>query len=71
MREDKKPENKVDETVYFPGTDANGNFLDILEMKKEDGSSKTLYFNINHAAEKMFSESDMKKINKASKKNKK
>ncbi|MCB0497217.1 MAG: DUF4919 domain-containing protein [Cyclobacteriaceae bacterium] len=57
--------------IMGSGTDANGNFLDILEMKKEDGSSKTLYFNINHAAEKMFSESDMKKINKASKKNKK
>lgn len=36
------------------GTDENGNFLDILEAKFEDGKSLTLYFIIQHATDKMF-----------------
>ncbi|MEW7289369.1 DUF4919 domain-containing protein [Aquimarina sp. 2304DJ70-9] len=43
------------------GDDSNGYFLDILEMisKKE---TKTLHFNINHAAEKMFTKEEKEKI---------
>jgi hypothetical protein len=36
------------------GRDNNGNFLDILEAKLEDGQSVTLYFIIQHATDKMF-----------------
>jgi hypothetical protein len=44
------------------GDDPNGYFVDILEMKKEGKEPRTLYFNINHATEKMFSEEDMKNM---------
>ncbi len=36
------------------GSDNNGNFLDILEVKFEDGESIQLYFVIQHAVKKMF-----------------
>lgn len=36
------------------GQDKYGNFLDILEAKLKDGKSVTLYFIIQHAADKMF-----------------
>lgn len=36
------------------GSDPNGNFLDILEMRFEEGESITLYFIIEHAVRKMF-----------------
>ncbi|MDR0873745.1 MAG: DUF4919 domain-containing protein [Prevotellaceae bacterium] len=37
------------------GKDKNGYFLDILEMKI-NGTTQTMYFNINHATNKMFAE---------------
>lgn len=36
------------------GRDKNGNFLDILEAKFEDGQKVTFYFIIQHATDKMF-----------------
>lgn len=36
------------------GSDKNGNFLDILEAKFEDGKTISLYFIIQHATDKMF-----------------
>lgn len=36
------------------GRDKNGNFLDILGAKFEDGTSKSLNFIIQHATDKMF-----------------
>lgn len=36
------------------GSDENGNFLDILEAKFDDGSTMNLYFIIQHATKKMF-----------------
>jgi hypothetical protein len=36
------------------GSDNNGNFLDILEAKFEDGRTMNLYFVIQHATNKMF-----------------
>ena len=36
------------------GRDRDGNFLDILEAKFEDGSKMNLYFIIQHATRKMF-----------------
>ncbi|GAA5042752.1 hypothetical protein GCM10011506_45570 [Marivirga lumbricoides] len=47
------------------GDDPNGYFVDILEMKKEGKEPVKLYFNINHAIEKMFSEEDMRNIEEA------
>lgn len=35
------------------GKDKNGNFVDILEVSK-DGNNRSIYFNIQHAVEKMF-----------------
>jgi hypothetical protein len=40
--------------IMGSGKDNNGNFLDILEAKFEDGKSLTLYFIIQHATNKMF-----------------
>lgn len=43
------------------GSDKNGNFIDILEVVPNNGStSYKLYFIIQHATDKMFSEKDMK-----------
>ena len=36
------------------GSDKNGNFLDILEAKFEDGETLILYFIIQHATDKLF-----------------
>lgn len=36
------------------GRDKNGNFIDILEAKFEDGNTMNLYFIIQHATNKMF-----------------
>ncbi len=36
------------------GTDKNGNFLDILQAKYQDGRTVTLHFIIQHATNKMF-----------------
>jgi hypothetical protein len=47
------------------GDDPNGYFVDILEMTKEGEEPVTLYFNINHATEKMFSEEDLKNMEDA------
>lgn len=40
--------------VMGSGKDKNGNFLDILEVKFEDGQTMNLYFIIQHATDKMF-----------------
>jgi hypothetical protein len=40
--------------VMSSGKDKNGNFLDILEVKFEDGQTMNLYFVIQHATDKMF-----------------
>jgi len=40
--------------VMGSGKDKNGNFLDILEIKFEDGQTMNLYFIIQHATDKMF-----------------
>jgi hypothetical protein len=45
--------------------DANGNYLDMLEAKFEDGTTVTLYFIIQHATDKLFSGEDMKKMEDA------
>ena len=47
------------------GDDPNGYFVDILEMNREGKDPVTLYFNINHATDKMFSEEDLKKMEDA------
>jgi hypothetical protein len=44
------------------GSDSDGNFLDILEAKFKDGETITLYFIIEHATKKMFSEKDLKSM---------
>jgi hypothetical protein len=55
------------------GRDKNGNFIDILEAKFENGKRMNLYFIIQHATDKMFDgksieeelkEQDKKKKNK-------
>jgi len=53
------------------GSDDNGNFLDILEAKLDNGKSIQLYFNVQHATDKMFSGEDMKKIEDTMKKSEK
>jgi len=40
--------------VMGSGKDKSGNFLDILEIKFEDGQTMNLYFIIQHATDKMF-----------------
>ena len=49
------------------GQDKNGNFLDILEAKLDDEHTITLYFIIQHATDKMFSEDELKKMEDMSK----
>lgn len=44
------------------GHDKNGNFLDILDAKFEDGTIVKLYFIIQHATNKMFSSDEMNSI---------
>ena len=50
------------------GRDKNGNFLDILEAKLNDGTSMELYFIIQHATDKMFGgksiEDELKELDK-------
>lgn len=47
--------------VMGSGSDKNGNFLDILEVVPKDGSAPyKLYFIIQHATDKMFSEDELK-----------
>lgn len=54
------------------GRDKSGNFLDILEVVPKDGSaSYSLYFIIQHATDKMFSEDELKMFDKQDKKKKK
>jgi len=45
--------------------DANDYFLDVLEMKLKDEPPVTLYFNVNHAANKMFTPEQKKEMNNA------
>lgn len=54
------------------GKDKNGNFLDILEAKFDNGNKANFYFIIEHAVKKMFSleEIETMKKTKASKKDK-
>jgi hypothetical protein len=55
------------------GRDKNGNFIDILEAKFEDGKTMNLYFIIQHATDKMFDgksiEEELKQQDKKKKKN--
>src|SRR5205085_1440053 len=45
------------------GRDKNGNFLDILQVVPKDGSNPyNLYFIIQHATDKMFSQEDKLKM---------
>jgi hypothetical protein len=54
------------------GRDKSGNFLDILEVVSKDGSaSYSLYFIIQHATDKMFSEDELKMYDMQDKKTKK
>lgn len=54
------------------GRDKRGNFLDILEVVPKDGSaSYSLYFIIQHATDKMFSEDELKMFDEQDKKKKK
>lgn len=53
------------------GSDKNGNFLDILEAKFEDGQTVTLYFIIQHATDKMFGGKSIGEELKGQKKKKK
>jgi hypothetical protein len=54
------------------GRDKNGNFLDILGAKFEDGQTVTLYFIIQHATDKMFGgKSIEEELNEQKKKKKK
>lgn len=51
------------------GQDENGNFLDILEAKFDNGKTLTLYFVIQHATNKMFGgKSIEEELNKTKKK---
>lgn len=56
------------------GSDKLGNFLDILEVKFENGRTMNLYFIIQHATEKMFDGKSLKEVikeqNKKQKKSK-
>lgn len=45
---------RADIGVMGSGTDKNGNFLDILQAKYQDGRTVTLHFIIQHATNKMF-----------------
>ncbi len=40
--------------VMGSGMDKHGNFIDILEVKYEDGHTMNMYFIIQHATDKMF-----------------
>jgi hypothetical protein len=52
--------------------DKNGNFIDVLEAVSEDGSASVkLYFIIQHATNKMFSEGELKAMENVDKKKKK
>jgi hypothetical protein len=53
------------------GQDKNGNFLDKIEAKFEDGQTVMLYFIIQHATAKMFSEENLKSPDKKDKKKRK
>jgi len=54
------------------GSDKYGNFIDILEVVPKDGSSSyNLYFIIQHATDKMFSEEDLKIFDSKDKEKKK
>lgn len=56
------------------GEDKNGNFLDILDAKFEDGTVVKLYFIIQHATDKMFGgksiKEEIEELKKNDKKNK-
>jgi len=52
------------------GRDKDGNFLDILEAKFEDGNKMNLYFIIQHATRKMFGGKSIEEELKEQKKNK-
>lgn len=56
--------------VMGSGTDKNGNFLDILEVKFEDGQIMNLYFIIQHATDKMFGKKNIEEDLKGQKKDK-
>lgn len=50
------------------GRDKNGNFLDMLEAIYKDSTSEKLYFIIQHATNKMFSEEELKMFDRKDKK---
>jgi hypothetical protein len=52
------------------GRDKNGNFLDMLEVQYEDGATVQLYFIIEHAKRKMFTEEEKKQMEEMDKKGK-
>lgn len=53
------------------GRDKNGNFLGMLEAIYKDSTSEKLYFIIQHATNKMFSEEELKMFDRKDKKKKK
>lgn len=53
------------------GEDVHGNFVDILELVKEGEEPTLMYFNIEHAAQRMFKENVIKEFEKAYKKDQK
>jgi hypothetical protein len=61
--------------IMGSGQDKNGNFLDILEAKFEDGKTKNYYFVIQHATDKMFGgksiEDELRELEKKDKDGKK
>ena len=56
--------------IMGSGKDKNGNFLDILEVKFENGKSMDLYFIIQHATDKMFGGKSIEEELKGQKKKK-
>lgn len=53
------------------GEDVHGHFVDILELVKEGEEPTLMYFNIEHAAQRMFKENIIKQFEKAYKKDQK
>jgi hypothetical protein len=56
--------------IMGSGRDENGNFLDILEMKFDNGESGNLYFVIQHAVNRMFIGKSLEEEKKEKKKRK-
>jgi hypothetical protein len=53
------------------GEDEYGNFLDILEIVNEEEGNMNMYFNIEHAVQRMFKEGTLKDFEKVLKKDEK